>query len=75
MGFHERVLQEFCQEWWHLDAIPGQSDCWLKELGPRQFPVLSVNGLVAPQFSRNADPPAACPTAEEKLLFSPSCLQ
>lgn len=73
MVFHEGHLQEFCEEWRHLDAVPGQSNCWLKELGPRQFPILSVNGLVASQFSRNADPLAAWTGtgAEKTCLFFP----
>lgn len=59
MGFHGGFRQEECQEWRHLDAVPGQPNRRLKELGPRQFPILSVDGLVASQLSGDADPLAA----------------
>lgn len=73
---YEGFLQEFLQEWRHLDAVPGQSNGFLKELVPAQLPVLSVDGLVASQFSRNADPLAACrrqtgTRAEKKFGFFP----
>lgn len=60
LGFHAGILQEFRQEGRHLDAIPGQFDCRLKQFGPGQFSVPSVKGLVASQLSGNADPLAAC---------------
>lgn len=83
MVSYEGFLQESLQEWRHLDAVPGQSNGFLKELVPGQLPVLSVDGLVASQFSGNADPLAACrrqtgTRAEKKFgVFSPppSCLK
>lgn len=56
---HKGLLHEFCQEWRHVDPVPGQSDGRLKQLGPRQLPVLFVNRLVASQLAGNADPLAA----------------
>ena len=56
MVFHKGVAQEFGEEHGHSDPLPGQFNGWLEQLGPRQPPVLSVNCLVAPQLSGNADP-------------------
>lgn len=60
MIFHKADLQKFSQERRQRDALPGQFDRWLKQLGPRQLPILFVNRFVAAQLPGNADPLAAC---------------
>lgn len=75
--FHQVFFQEFGQIWRDIEPLLGQFNSWLKQLGPRQLPVLSVQCLVAPQLSGNADPPAAWNVQvlnEQETQIPPSCI-
>lgn len=60
MRLQQLVAHKACQVWWHGDSFPGQFNGWLKQFGPGQLPVLSVEGVVAQQLPGNANPLTTC---------------
>ena len=45
-----------CQVGWHAEALASQPDGGLEKLCPLQFPIATVNLLVATELTRNSYP-------------------
>lgn len=54
--FYDWEVKEASQVGRQRESLSGQSNGGLKQLGPGQLPILSVNHLIPTQLSRNANP-------------------